>query len=251
MGAVLFSDVHADAEALAKLAHCIRSSAFTGTFGPVDYLVNLGDLLHRGYEPRRTLEIFQDLSDRYRVISLMGNHDYAFLHKISVSGSDEKSARAHESLRGSSLLDIFTGISETWQKNSICFVHGGPLNLGDSWLEQKYWQRLSRTSGPSASGYHYTPEMAFEFLEKNHLKALCCGHQHQRTCCQKEGPDIQDVPINPVKVTDWDGPGKISVAEVSLTYPTIVRIGACRGSRPEFAYTDFSTFFIIELHEST
>ena len=251
MGAVLFSDVHADAEALAKLVHCIRSSAFTTSFGSVECLVNLGDLLHRGYEPRRTLELFQDLSHKYRMISLMGNHDYAFLHKISVSGSDEKSVRTHESLRGSSLLDTFTSAVETWEKNGIFFVHGGPLNLGDSWLEQKYWQRLSRASGPSVSGFHYTPEMAFEFLEENHLHTLCCGHQHQRTCCQKMDNGIQEVPIDPRNVNNWDGPGKLAVAEIPLIYPTIVRIGACRGPRPEFAYTDFSTVFIIELHEST
>lgn len=250
MGAVLFSDVHADAEALGKLARCIRSAAFTHAFGPVDCLVNLGDLLHRGYEPRQTLEIFRDLTLKYRVISLIGNHDHAFLNRLSVSGSDERSTRAHETLRNSPLLEVFNGMAESWQHNGILFVHGGPLDLGDSWLEQKYWQRLSRTSGYSPSGYHYTPEMAFAYLGQNGLHSLCCGHQHQRTCCRKTENGIREVPTEPRKMDTWDGPGKLAVAEIPLDLPTIIRIGACRGDCPEFAYTDFSRVAIIELHDS-
>lgn len=250
MGAVLFSDVHADAGALEKLARTIRSRAFVQEFGPADCLLNLGDLLHRGYEPRRTLEIFRDLTRKYRVISLIGNHDHAFLNRLSVSGSDDRSTRAHESLRNSPLLELFSGMTETWQHDGILFVHGGPLDLGDSWLEQKYWQRLSRVSGYSPSGYHYTPEMAFAYLEQNGYCALCCGHQHQRTCCQKTNEGIREIPVEPRFMEAWDGPGRLAVAEIPLDLPTILRIGACRGNCPEFAYTDFSRFRIIEMHDS-
>ena len=48
MGAVIFSDVHADADAIGALASCIGSPFFRQEFGPVDILINLGDLLHRG-----------------------------------------------------------------------------------------------------------------------------------------------------------------------------------------------------------
>ena len=53
MGAVIFSDVHADADAIGALASCIGSPFFRQEFGPVDILINLGDLLHRGNRPRK------------------------------------------------------------------------------------------------------------------------------------------------------------------------------------------------------
>ena len=57
MGTVIFSDVHADAEAISLVATYIRAPSFPLCFGPVDTLVNLGDLLHRGNCPEPTLEI--------------------------------------------------------------------------------------------------------------------------------------------------------------------------------------------------
>ena len=56
MGAVIFSDVHADAEAIAALLTCIRNPSFVETFGPIDCIINLGDILHRGDHPKEALE---------------------------------------------------------------------------------------------------------------------------------------------------------------------------------------------------
>ena len=96
MGAVIFSDVHADADALAALRSCIRIPAFSETFGPVDTLINLGDVLHRGNHPEEAIECITLLAQEYRLVSLMGNHDHAFLNGIMVSGSDEESSNRHE-----------------------------------------------------------------------------------------------------------------------------------------------------------
>ncbi|PKL56900.1 MAG: metallophosphoesterase, partial [Methanomicrobiales archaeon HGW-Methanomicrobiales-5] len=87
MGAVIFSDVHADAGALAALSACISTPSFSETFGPIDRIINLGDLLHRGDYPQQTLEKIHSLSGRYPFTSVMGNHDHAYLNGLMVSGS--------------------------------------------------------------------------------------------------------------------------------------------------------------------
>jgi len=37
----------------------------------------------------------------------------------------------------------------------------------------------------------------------------------------------------------------LRVAQVPLNKPSLMRIGACSGEHPEFAYTDFKTFTFI------
>jgi hypothetical protein len=247
MGAVVFSDVHADADALERFGTCISSPRFAEHFGPVDYLINLGDLLQRGYLPQETLEIFYTLMKKFRVVSVMGNHDHAFLNFLPVSGSDARSALAHETVRGSPLLAIFEGMPVEWRYGDMLFVHGGPLNRGEYWLDLKFWQRLSEWAGPALSGYHYTPEMAFEHLAERGLRYLCCGHQHHRVCCRKTPDGIEEYPLHFRQLREWNGEIQITSAEIPLDLPTIIRLGACRGDRPEFGYTDFSRFSIIEL----
>ena len=213
----------------------------------MDCFINLGDLLHRGYEPRKTLELMHRIVRSFRVISLLGNHDDAFLRSLPVSGSDPESIRAHDRIRGSPLLAMFDGMGLEWQYRGMLFVHGGPLERDGSWLDEKFWQRLSRWSGPSPSGYHYTASQAFTCLEERELRWLCIGHQHRHTCCRKTGGEIREYPLNPVPVGGDFGGERLAVAEISLDDPAIIRIGACMGLVPEFGYTDFSRFSIIEM----
>ncbi len=131
MGAVIFSDVHADSVAIGALAACIRSPLFLETFGPVDILMNLGDLVHRGDRPQETLEKVHTLSREYRLVSVLGNHDHAYLHGLLVSGSDAASTYRHEQLRDSPLLSIFDNMPMEWVDRGMLFVHGGPLELGN------------------------------------------------------------------------------------------------------------------------
>jgi predicted MPP superfamily phosphohydrolase len=143
MGVVIFSDVHADSVAISALASCIRSPVFLKAFGSVDILINLGDLIHRGDRPRETLEKIHSLSHEYRLVSVLGNHDHAFLNGILVSGSDPASTYRHEQIRNSPLLSIFDNMPMEWSDRGMLFVHGGPLDLGNQTLRLKCWQRLS------------------------------------------------------------------------------------------------------------
>lgn len=249
MGAVIFSDVHADVVAIGALASCIRTPVFRQTFGPVDLLVNLGDLLHRGDRPQETLEKIHTLSQEYRLVSVLGNHDHAYLHGIVVSGSDAASTYRHEQLRDSPLLSIFDSMPMEWTDDGMLFVHGGPLELGNETLRLKCWQRLSHHSGDYFTGYHYTAQMAFDALEKRGLNHMACGHQHEHICCQKrpEGIVEQQLDFVPLRLDDGERHIRLEVARIPLTFPTLLRIGGCHGDEPEFAYTDYSTFSFIRL----
>jgi hypothetical protein len=249
MGAVIFSDVHADSVAIRALASCIRTPLFRKVFGPVDFLVNLGDLVHRGDRPQETLEMIHTLSREYRLVSVLGNHDHAFLNRLLVSGSDPASTYRHEQIRGSPLLSIFDTMPMEWSDCGMLFVHGGPLDLGNQTLRLKCWQRLSHESGDSFAGFLYTAPMAFEALGARGLTHMCCGHQHQNICCRKTPDGIVENPIEvePVAAGKEEDNYHIEMARIALDVPTLLRVGGCHGDEPEFAYTDFSTFSFIRI----
>jgi DNA repair exonuclease SbcCD nuclease subunit len=248
MGVVIFSDVHADAEAVATLASCIRAPSFPAAFGPVDMIVNLGDILHRGNRPKETLEVILELSREFQLVSVLGNHDHAFLNGIPVSGSDEASSYQHDQLLGSPLLALFHGIPMEWVHDGILFVHGGPLDLGPQTLRLKCWQRLSHTAGDSFTGYHYTAPMAFEALGRRGLSHMVCGHQHSHVCCRKTPAGILQYPVRFASRNIQVEKGRqLEAASVPLDMPTLFRIGGCHSDEPEFAYTDGSVFSFIRL----
>ncbi|MDD4483719.1 MAG: metallophosphoesterase [Methanoregula sp.] len=248
MGTVIFSDVHADADAVGMFSAYIRAPAFAGRFGPVDTLVNLGDILHRGNNPERALEIIRDLGKDFTLVSVLGNHDHAFLNDIPVSGSDEQSTRRHQDLHGSPLLSIFSGMPMEWVDAKILYVHGGPLDLGSQTLRLKCWQRLSHTSGDSFTGYHYTAQMAFDALENRGLSHMICGHQHTHVCCRKTASGIREHVLRFVREDDTGSPaGWIETAEVPLDIPTLFRLGGCHGDLPEFAYLSDTAFTYIRM----
>jgi Calcineurin-like phosphoesterase len=249
MGIVIFSDVHADPDALRVLVSCIRTPVFEKSFGTPEILMNLGDLLHRGDRPRETLEIIRILSQEYRLVSVLGNHDHAFLNQLPVSGSGPLSFFRHEKLRGSPLLSVFDNMPMEWSDNGMLFVHGGPLELGDETRWLKCWQRLSSTPGDSNAGYNYTAAMAFDALAARGLTHMCCGHQHQNICCRKMPGGIIQHPIEFAPVASMGGNEEylIESASIPLDVPSLLRVGGCHGDTPEFAYTDFKTFSFIRI----
>jgi len=133
-----------------------------------------------------------------------------------------------------------------WVDRGMLFVHGGPLELGNETLRLKCWQRLSHESGDFFTGYHYTAEMAFNALEKRGLVHMCCGHQHENVCCRKTTDGIMQQQLEFRPVETQEGPA-LEIATVPLDVPTIFRLGGCHGRMPEFAYTDYTTFFYIRI----
>jgi hypothetical protein len=166
-----------------------------------------------------------------------------------VSGSDAASTYRHEQLRDSPLLSVFDNMPMEWIDRGMLFVHGGPLDLGTQTLRLKCWQRLSHESGDFFTGYHYTAAMAFEALEKRGLIYMCCGHQHENICCRKTPDGIVQQQLEFRPPLSWHAPEgpALMVAAVSLDVPTLLRLGGCHGSMPEFAYTDYTSFSFIRI----
>ena len=240
---LVFSDVHADAEALSRVVALREKPGFTRIFGRVDTVVNLGDLLGRGYAPVETLSLVEHLAEEVTFVSLLGNHDHACIHGIPVSGSDARSEAAHRRLVGSPLLAALSHLPVEAVLDATLFVHGGPLRVGDGLTERPFWQRLSRVPGPDYAGYRYTPQMAFAELERRGLSHLCCGHQHAPLCCQKRDGRVVSVPLN---LEPLPGLPLIGTC-IDLSVPSIMRLGACTGQNPEFAVTDFRRFWYLRL----
>lgn len=243
MAVIVFSDVHADARALNRVAALLKDRQFTGYYGEVECIVSLGDLLGRGYTPVETLAAMDRLKKEYRLISLIGNHDHALAHGIEVSGSDAASACAHAPLADSPRLSEIADLPTEAVLDRMLFVHGGPLVIeGGTLTDRPFWQRLSHRSGPSLSGYHYTAEMAFAELERRGLRHLCCGHQHTPVCCIQHGKTVMHRRIR------YEPAGGLPASDtVVLDRPAILRVGACSGPNPEFAVTDFRRFTFLRL----
>jgi len=165
----------------------------------------------RGNNPKKVLKKFQELSKQYRIESVMGNHDEAYLYGREISGSSLESLDAHLKIEKNNLeffeenKDGSFGRQEfVDSKNNIICVHGGPLDpkkitskdVGDSWLYQKTWQRLTEENSEffSITGYHYKALSAFsevKTLLENFI--IFCGHQHTEMVIEQSGGNIQEL----------------------------------------------------------
>ncbi len=196
---LVFSDIHADVDALDTILDIATSDDFTKKYGNFGRIINLGDLLERGNNPREVLAKLDFLKKNYPIVSVLGNHDEAFLYKRPVSGSSLASWAAHQALKENDLEFFEQNKDGTFgqqqfidTKNNLLCVHGGPLdpqkimpkNVYDEevWMYQRTWQRLSDEEFEffSYSGYHYKASSAFD-EGKNRLGnfVILCGHQHK------------------------------------------------------------------------
>ncbi len=195
---LVFSDIHADIDALDTILHVVTSNDFAKKYGSFSRIINLGDLLERGTHPKEVLVRMQELEKNYPVFSVIGNHDEAFLYNKKVSGSSLASLDAHSRLTKDALSFFAQNKDGTYgqqqfidAKYGLFCVHGGPLDpikitptnaYDESWLYQRSWQRLSEEDFEyfSYAGYHYKAASAFDEV-KNHLSnfVILCGHQHE------------------------------------------------------------------------
>jgi len=209
---LVISDIHADISALNTIVKLITSKDFKKKYGKISRILNLGDVLERGIHPKQVLKKMVALSKNYPVISVMGNHDEAFLYGRLVSGSSLDSIIAHRSLNEDDLGFFRKNKDETYgkqefleKKTNLLCVHGGPLdskkitprNAGpNAWLYQKSWQRLSEFNREflSPAGYHYKASSAFkEAKTKVKNPIILCGHQHIETALKQNKKGIQEI----------------------------------------------------------
>ena len=206
---LLFSDIHADHGALDSILKVCQSKEFLSRYGEISRILNLGDLLERGTNPKGVLQKMSELSKSYNLKSVMGNHDEAFLYKKIISGSTFESKISHNNLTDSDLEFFSKNDDGTFgsqqfldtEQKLIC-VHGGPLDpekiipndtQEDRWLYQKTWQRLTFEDSEFFSyyGYHFKPETAFEEVKtimNNFI--IFSGHQHEEACIKQNSNNI-------------------------------------------------------------
>jgi Calcineurin-like phosphoesterase len=204
---LLFSDIHADIEALNDILRLAHSDSFTERYGPVHLVVNMGDVLERGHSPGETVDRLEGLES---LESILGNHDEAFLFRIPVSGSDTASERAHEGFRATGRHEIFfRGMGKYYvdADEKLYVVHGGPIDPCaitpkdveglEAWIYSQPWQRISslKDSYVDGSGYHYLPEEAFDAVKPffNTGFAIVCGHEHTEAAYRMKGGTVEDV----------------------------------------------------------
>lgn len=260
---LIISDIHADISSLNKILHLVNSTDFKKKYGSFSRILNLGDVLERGNHPKQVLQKLKTLSRNYPLISVMGNHDEAFLYGLMVSGSSFESIFAHNSLTEKD-LDFFSqnknktyGQQEFFDKKfRIICVHGGPLdpkkitptNAGsESWLYEKSWQRLSNEEFFSYTGYHYTPLSAFkEARKKIKNPIILCGHQHEEAALENNSNETFDIlPQSKIEeISDFKVQKKLIPINEEKSY--LIRVGlggpeGYRGSRyakPHFGMID-------------
>lgn len=209
---LVFSDIHADINALEMIIDVVTSDSFKQRYGEISRILNLGDILERGTHPKQVLAKMEFLTQNYQMISVIGNHDEAYLYGRKVSGSSLESLDAHSSLTEKDLIffkknkDGIYGQQEfVDKKNGLLCVHGGPLDSNkimpkevgpEAWLYQKSWQRLSEEDFEffSYAGYHYKASSAFaEAKTKFENYVILCGHQHMEAALRQDKDGIKEI----------------------------------------------------------
>ena len=259
---LVFSDIHADISALESILNITKSPEFTKKYGKFSRIINLGDLLERGTNPKQVLRKLTELSKSYPIKSVMGNHDEAFLYKRNVSGSSIESLSAHYSLSKKDLEFFKENKDKTFgaqefldKKNGLVCVHGGPIDpkkiapkdSQDAWLYQKTWQRLSEDEEFfSYYGYHYLASSAFaETKSKVDNPIILCGHQHMEAAIKhnKKGTSeiLSKTKIQKKKMSDFLVETKEIPIRDNSSYLIRVGLGGPQGyygtgeARPHFA----------------
>lgn len=201
MSTLIISDLHADIRALESILSITRDTKFIKKFSKVEKILNLGDTIERGYHPKEVINAIRNLQKSMPVISLLGNHDEAFLFGRPVSGSDTKSRDAHKDLDGYALFLRDLPQFYVDYENKILAVHGGPIDpneLNGDWLYDRTWQRISSRSYLSVTGYHYTTKEAFDYVKRVYGSGylILCGHEHREAAysdCMGEILDTMSV----------------------------------------------------------
>lgn len=205
---LLFSDIHADIEALEVLLAIAGSEDFTARYGPIVKMVNLGDVMQRGYHPA---EVVSRLKEIKNLESVLGNHDESFLYKLSLLGSDARSIQVNDQyFTTGGYESFFQGMGKTFIDidKKLYAVHGGPIDplaipskertIDDEWIYSQTWQRISviGESFIDYTGYNYLPSQAFDAVKPTFGPAgfvIACGHNHKEAAFMQMDGTIEDL----------------------------------------------------------
>lgn len=242
---LVFSDIHADINALDTILGITSSLEFEKKYGTVSRIINLGDLLERGTHPKEVLARLGLLAKSYPLFSVVGNHDEAFLYNRLIGANSIESMNAHARLNSEDMSFFKENSDGTFgsrefvdEKNGLFCVHGGPLDpqkitpksaRDEAWLYQRSWQRLTEEDFEffTYAGYHYKASSAFEEAArhvKNHI--ILCGHQHQEEAIMQDGNIHRLYPtLKPTKEKVGDYILEKREIEISPSNNYLIRLG--------------------------
>jgi predicted MPP superfamily phosphohydrolase len=252
---ILFiSDVHADIRSLEAILSIIADGRFKGKHSEVQLILNLGDTVERGYHPEQVINKLRELEKTLPAISLRGNHDEALLLGYPVSGSDLRSRQAHAN--SDAFASFLKDLPDCYlnEDDRILAVHGGPIDphrLGDDWLYQRIWQRISSRSYLDASGYHYTPQEAFEFVKQNYGDGyiILCGHDHNAAAySDRQGSLLEMMHIERSRCAGYEVTSRGIIRDPHTSY--LVRVGIAGPEGYHRSGLDRSHFGLISQRDS-
>jgi len=177
-----------------------RDQAFIDRYGEITRIINLGDVVGRGFHPIEVIERLIDCGADTDLLSIMGNHDEAFLLNRDITESNSASIEAHSALRGNPRCMRFLKSLPQYMIDEdarILAVHGGPIDPStikertcpDCLLYRRTWQRISERGYDycDGAGYHYTPEHALNDVKESLGSGflILCGHEHIEACYMK------------------------------------------------------------------
>lgn len=205
---LLISDIHADIQALNEIIAIASSADFFKRYGSLKKIINLGDLLERGFYPR---EVVERLTELENLVSILGNHEEAFMFQRSISHPEPRSIIAHEEYHAARAYEgFFKGMPKTYVDPALLLyaTHGGPIDQfslitedtdsEEIWRFSPTWQRISEKgmSYADPNGYRYLPEDAFAEVKdvfKRNGFIIVCGHDHKEIVYRQKDNLVDNV----------------------------------------------------------
>jgi serine/threonine protein phosphatase 1 len=164
-------DIHGCDVALETLLHELAP-------GADDTVVVLGDVIDRGPDTRRCIDILLDLQKSSQLVSILGNHEEMFLDALAggswsttwlQSGGAEMLESYDDSIENipTEHLDYIHSMRDYFESEWDLFVHATPhfdIPISEQPPEFLRWNRLTGREPPQSSG-----------------KRVICGHTAQRS----------------------------------------------------------------------
>lgn len=174
MRTVIFSDVHANLQALrAVLEHANEN-------WPGSRKVCLGDTVGYGANPVECLNIVRQVCSE--VAPLRGNHDHGAICEDNIAPGTNEVARCamlwtHRQVEDAALVSYLRSLVSEHVEGDVHFVHGSPCDPMDeyvfphhSYVDHKMSAVFTRIQGIAFAGHTHTPAVFFR-----HEKGYVCA----------------------------------------------------------------------------
>jgi serine/threonine protein phosphatase 1 len=187
---IAIGDIHGHSVALVALLAAVEPQ-------PCDTLIFLGDYVDRGPDSCGVLNQLIELSKRFQVVALMGNHEESMLG--AREGQSDLNFWLTPTCGGMTTLQSYGpaedlslvprehfrflgGLQRYWETDTHFFIHANyapnwPLDQHDS--RTAFWLELNNLPGPHYSGkiaiVGHTPQKNGKILDLGYLKCIDTG----------------------------------------------------------------------------